>query len=124
MGNYAYKSSAFCHVEQEKTRDFRKGKQKDEYAEGRSVVPWGASGVVGCEVWTKTGRSPESVTNVRPAVLGAGQGVGECGARTTRSVRKNAPFDRGMVEGRVWMRRNAESVVRAEAGIIACLWRF
>ena len=29
-----------------------------------------------------------------------------------------------MVEGRVWMRRNAESVVRAEAGIIAYLWRF
>ena len=75
-------------------------------------------------MWTKTGRSPESVTNVRPAVLGAGQGVGECGVRKTRSVRKNAPFDRGIVEGRVWMRRNAESVVRAEAGIIACLWRF
>ena len=75
-------------------------------------------------MWTKTGRSSESVTNVRPAVLGAGQAVGECGALTTRSVRKNAPFDRGMVEGRVWVRRNAECVVRAEGGIIACLWRF
>ena len=70
------------------------------------------------------GALPELVPNGRPAVLGAGQGVGECGVRKTRSVRKNAPFDRGMVEGRVWMRRNAESVVRAEPGIIACLWRF
>lgn len=70
------------------------------------------------------GALPEPVPNGRPAVLGAGQGVGECGVRKTRSVRKNAPFDRGMVEGRVWMRGNAESVVRAEAGIIACLWRF
>ena len=29
-----------------------------------------------------------------------------------------------MVEGRVWVRRNAESVVRAEASIIAYLLRF
>ena len=57
-------------------------------------------------------------------MLYAAQAVREGGVRMTTSVRKNAPFDRGMVEGRVWVRRNAESVVRVEAGIIACLWRF
>ena len=124
MGNYAYKSSAFCHVEQEKTRDFRKGKQKDEDAEGQSVVPWGASG--GGWLWSVDEDGALARVGAERAV-----GCARCRSRSggVRRVNdkertKNAPFDRGMVEGRVWGRRNAECVVRAEAGIIACLWRF
>ena len=83
----------------------------------------GVSGVVGCEVWTKTGRYP---SRCRTGGRLCSVPVKEWGsaARERQGAYENAPFDRGMVEGRVWVRRNAESVVRAEAGIIACLWRF